>query len=108
MKEIKINADEFQNPFVFKTDWKNAFEDEEFVKVLGCSSKVTIRLKDGCCLVFKTLISFKVKEKKATSLPATRKEMIRRMKIEKISMIAAAGVIARILINIFLQGSKTE
>ena len=35
MKENKINEDEFQNPFVFKTDWKNAFEDEEFVKVFS-------------------------------------------------------------------------
>ncbi len=33
MKDTKINEDEFQNPFVFKTEWKNAFEDEEFVKV---------------------------------------------------------------------------
>ncbi|KAB1157507.1 maltokinase N-terminal cap-like domain-containing protein [Flavobacterium luteum] len=33
--ENKINEDEFQNPFVFKTDWKNAFEDEEFVKVFS-------------------------------------------------------------------------
>ena len=31
----KINEDEFQNPFVFKTDWKSAFEDEEFVKVFS-------------------------------------------------------------------------
>jgi len=35
MKDTKINEDEFQNPFVFKTDWKNAFEDEEFVKVFS-------------------------------------------------------------------------
>lgn len=35
MKEIKMNEDEFQNPFVFKTDWKNAFDDKEFVKVFS-------------------------------------------------------------------------
>ena len=35
MKENKINEDEFQNPFVFKTDWKNAFDDEEFIKVFS-------------------------------------------------------------------------
>lgn len=35
MKNIKMNEDEFQNPFVFKTDWKNAFDDKEFVKVFS-------------------------------------------------------------------------
>lgn len=35
MKENIINEDEFQNPFVFKTDWKNAFDDEEFIKVFS-------------------------------------------------------------------------
>ncbi|HWS61101.1 MAG TPA: hypothetical protein VN182_09245, partial [Flavobacterium sp.] len=30
-----MNEDEFQNPFVFKTDWKNAFEDKEFVQVFS-------------------------------------------------------------------------
>jgi trehalose synthase-fused probable maltokinase len=29
------NQDTFTTPFVFKTDWKNAFEDEEFVKVFS-------------------------------------------------------------------------
>lgn len=33
--ENKINEDGFQNPFVFKTDWKTAFENEEFVKVFS-------------------------------------------------------------------------
>ena len=28
--DTKINEDEFINPYVFKTDWKTAFEDEEF------------------------------------------------------------------------------
>lgn len=35
MKENKFNEDEFQNPFVFKTDWKTAFDDEEFIKVFS-------------------------------------------------------------------------
>ena len=29
------NQDTFSTPFVFKTDWKNAFEDEEFIKVFS-------------------------------------------------------------------------
>ena len=35
MIDNKINEDEFQNPFVFKTDWKNAFEDHDFVKIFS-------------------------------------------------------------------------
>lgn len=35
MKGNKINEDEFQNPFVFKTDWENAFDDKEFLKVFS-------------------------------------------------------------------------
>jgi trehalose synthase-fused probable maltokinase len=35
MKDIKINEDAFQNQFVFKTDWKVAFDDPEFVKVFS-------------------------------------------------------------------------
>ncbi len=31
----KINKDEFQNPFVFNIDWKNAFAEEDFVKVFS-------------------------------------------------------------------------
>ena len=33
--ESKINEDGFQNPFAFKTEWKNAFEDEDFIKVFA-------------------------------------------------------------------------
>ena len=29
------NQDTFTSPFVFKTDWKSAFEDEEFIKVFS-------------------------------------------------------------------------
>ncbi len=35
MKENLINEDAFQNPFVFKANWKEAFENEEFVKVFS-------------------------------------------------------------------------
>ena len=35
MKDSKINEDAFQNPFVFKAEWKNAFEDKEFVKIFS-------------------------------------------------------------------------
>jgi len=35
MKDNKINEDAFQNPFVFKAEWKNAFEDKEFVKIFS-------------------------------------------------------------------------
>ena len=63
--------------------------------VFGCSSKVTMRLKDGCFLVFKTLISFWASEKKATSPPATKKERINKMMAIKMSMPVMAGTIAR-------------
>lgn len=35
MKDIKINEDAFQNPFVFKVDWKVAFEDADFLKIFS-------------------------------------------------------------------------
>ncbi len=35
MQENKINEDGFQNPFVFKVDWKNAFEDNDFLKIFS-------------------------------------------------------------------------
>ena len=31
----KINEAEYQNPFVFHTDWSNAFEDESFIKIFA-------------------------------------------------------------------------
>ena len=67
----------------------------EASKIFGCSSRLTIRLKDGCCLVFKTLMSFDVSEKKATSLPARKKDNTNRMMMEKIRIVVAAVVIAR-------------
>jgi trehalose synthase-fused probable maltokinase len=35
MKENLINEDAFQNQFVFKANWKEAFENEDFVKVFS-------------------------------------------------------------------------
>jgi maltose alpha-D-glucosyltransferase/alpha-amylase len=35
MKDKKVNEEEFQNPFVFKVSWGNAFEDKEFLKVFS-------------------------------------------------------------------------
>ena len=62
--------------------------------VLGCSSKFTILLNEACFLVFKILMSFKVSEKKATSLPARKNEKIKRIRIVNIKIVVAAVVIA--------------
>lgn len=35
MIDNKINEDEFQNPFVFKTEWKTALDDPDFVKIFS-------------------------------------------------------------------------
>ena len=63
--------------------------------VLGCSSRCTILLKEGCLLVFKTLMSLLEREKKATSLPATKKEIIKRMMAIKNKTVVAPGVMAK-------------
>jgi hypothetical protein len=55
---------------------------------------VTILLKDGCCLVLSTFISFCESEKKAISLPATKKEIINNNMAVKISTPVTAGMIA--------------
>jgi hypothetical protein len=70
-------------------------------RVFGVSSRVTILLKEGCCLVFSILRSLIVSEKKATSEPATKKEIKNRMIIVKRSMVVCAGEIARIVIICF-------
>ena len=67
----------------------------EASNVLGLSSRVTILLKEGCCLVLSKLISFIVSEKKAISEPATKKEMKKRITTVKRSMVVAAGVSTR-------------
>ena len=60
--------------------------------VLGCSSKDTTRLKDGCCFVLRLLISLTVSEKKATSLPAIKKDRRYKTAAIKLSRMVAAGV----------------
>jgi len=47
-------------------------------KILGYSSKLIILLNEGCFLVFKTFMSFKESEKKATSLPERKNDSNRR------------------------------
>jgi hypothetical protein len=59
--------------------------------VLGCSSNSTIRLKAGCCFVLSIFISLYVSEKKATSEPAIKNEMIKSITARKISTAVAAG-----------------
>ena len=64
-------------------------------KVLGCSKSVTIRLKEGCWRVLKTFISFWLREKKATSLPAIKKESINKIMAVKINTPVTAGIICK-------------
>ena len=67
----------------------------EASSVLGVSSRVTIRLKEGCCLVLSILISLSVSEKNAIWEPATKKEIKKRIMTVKKRMVVAAGVIAK-------------
>lgn len=62
----------------------------EASKVFGCSSKLTILLKEGCFLVFKILTSFGLSEKKATSLPESKKDKRKRTKTVTIKIVVAA------------------
>ena len=62
-------------------------------KILGCSNKLTILLKEGCFLVFKIFISFGVSEKKATSLPAIKNDNKNNIRIVTIRIVVAAGEI---------------
>lgn len=64
-------------------------------KVLGWSNKLIIRRYAGCFFVLSILISLNVREKKAISDPANRKDKIKSMNTKKISTLAAAGVIAK-------------
>ena len=54
----------------------------------------TIRRKAGCCFVLSILISLYVSEKKATSEPATKKDMVNKSSARNMSTADAAGVIA--------------
>lgn len=65
------------------------------INVFGASSRFTILLKDGCCLVFRRFISFNVREKKAISEPDTRNDIKNKIITVNRSMVVAAGEIAR-------------
>jgi hypothetical protein len=54
-----------------------------------------MRRYDGCFFVRSILISLWVREKKAISDPASRKDNIKSRTTRKISTVAAAGVIAK-------------
>lgn len=59
-------------------------------KVFGCSSRLTILLNEGCFLVFKILTSFGLREKKATSLPESKKDNKKSTKTATIKIVVAA------------------
>ena len=67
----------------------------EASKVFGCSSKLTMRRYEGCLFVRNKLISLKVREKKAISAPASKKDNIKSISTENISIVVAAGVNAK-------------
>ncbi len=75
---------------------------KEASNVLGCSSRSTIRLYPGCCLVLSILISLKLKEKKATSAPDTKKESTRKIiskntrTVVAWTLIAARGILRKV------------
>ena len=62
-------------------------------KVFGCSSKLTIRRYAGCFFVRSIFMSLNVREKKAISEPASKKDKMKRIITINISTVVAAGVI---------------
>ena len=60
MIDNKINVDEFQNPFVFNTDWKDAFDDEEFVKIFSSDILENYIIKSifPICIKHKWILKF--------------------------------------------------
>src|SRR5579871_2114120 len=64
-------------------------------KIFGSSSKFTIRFHDASCFVFKILMSLCVSEKKATSEPATTKDIINKKRIITARIVVACGLIAK-------------
>ena len=64
-------------------------------RIFGCSSRLTMRRKEGCFFVFRTLMSLADSEKKATSLPEIKNDNRKSMITENSSMVVAAGVMAR-------------
>ena len=67
----------------------------EASNIFGWSSKLTMRRYAGCFFVLSILISLKVREKKAISDPASKKDSIKSSTTKKMSTVAAAGVIAK-------------
>jgi hypothetical protein len=63
-------------------------------RIFGCSSRFTILLKEGCFFVLSTLMSLLLSEKKATSLPAIKKESTNNTSNAKRSMVVAAELMA--------------
>ena len=63
-------------------------------KILGCSSRVTILLKEGCFFVLSTWMSLLLSEKNATSLPAIKKESTNNTNSANRSMVVAAELMA--------------
>ena len=64
-------------------------------KVFGCSSKLTMRRYAGCFFVRSMFISLNVREKKAISEPASKKDRMKSITTINISTVVAAGVIAK-------------
>jgi hypothetical protein len=62
---------------------------------LGSSRRVTILFQELSCLVFRILISLKVREKKATSDPASTKEMISKKRMMIARIVVACGLMTR-------------
>ncbi|HCY90259.1 MAG TPA: hypothetical protein DHV17_08380 [Chitinophagaceae bacterium] len=63
----------------------------EASRVRGCSSKLTTLRKEGCFFVFSRFTSLGVKEKKATSLPDTKKDSMSSTKTMITNMVVVAG-----------------
>lgn len=63
--------------------------------VLGVSRRFTILLYAGCCLVLSILISLSVREKKATSEPANKKDSRNSTNNVNTKTVVAAGVMAK-------------
>ena len=68
-------------------------------KIFGCSSKLTMRRYAGCFFVRNIFISLNVREKKAISDPANKKDKIKRITTINISTVVAAGVIVARRLN---------
>lgn len=64
-------------------------------RILGSSSRLTIRFHGLPCLVFNTLMSLKLSENNATSEPETMKERISRNRISTPSMVLVFRLAAK-------------